>query len=240
MKLALALLLFACMARAQGSAPEIKIPPAKFTVQIDQQRIELTAWGTVSPSTGADALNLTVDLGGLQEHLTQALAGQLNRSEKCGERLTVESATLAPAAPSGALTANVNYERYACAKAFGREIVKKLVSGHGVVELKLTPQVADNNISVEAEVRKMDADGSLGELLRSGSFGDSLRQDIGDSIESAIQKSADLKAFLPAAIQNAVTIQSVRFADGGSGRLWLNIAGQVRLPAAELRRALGQ
>jgi hypothetical protein len=162
----------------------------------------------------------------------------------------VESAALTPEAPASVLTAHVNYERYACAKAFGKQVTKKLAGGHGVIELKLTPEVADNNISLDAEVRKLevrklDADGSLGALLRSGALGEALRQDIGDSVESAIQKAADLKKIipqgaLPAAIRNAIAIRSIQFADGGTGRLWLNVAGEVRLSAEELRRALAQ
>ena len=89
-------------------------------------------------------------------------------------------------------------------------------------------------------MRKIEADGSLGDLLRSGSLGDSLREEISDSIESAIQKAADLKGILPAAIGNAVTIETVQFADGGAGKLWLTIGGEVRLSADQLRHAVGQ
>jgi len=241
MKLALAILAFACFVQAQNGAAGIKIPPVKTTIQIEQERIDLTAWGTVSPArSGIYEFAVTVDLGGLQEHLTALLAAQLNRSEKCGERLTLERATLAPLdSPSGVLTANVNYERYACAKAFGRQIVKRLVGGHGVVEVMLTPETAGNNISLDAEIRKIDADGSLGDLLRSGSLGDSLRQDIGDSIESAIQKSADLKTLLPPGFHGAA-IQSIRFSDGGAGRLWLSIGGQVPILGKTPAHAVGQ
>jgi hypothetical protein len=279
-------LLFPAFAGSQTSAPALQIPPIKTSIDLNGQAPEITAWGTVSPTaSGPFALALTVDLGSLQDHLTPILAAQLNRSEQCGERLTVEYAALAPEAPSGVLTATVNYERYACAKAFGKQVVKRLVGGHGVIEVKLTPEVADNNISLDAAVRKLDADGSLGALLRSGELGDTLRQDIGDSVESAIQKAADLKGMLPAALQNAVTIRSVQFSAGGpsaggasaggtpdggtpdggtsagrasagrasdrsvfagsvfaggAGRLWLTVAGEVRLSAQELRRALAQ
>lgn len=229
------------MCLAQTREPLLKVPPVKATIDLDGQPIEITAWGAVSAErSGALALALTVDLGSLQDRLTPVLAAQLNRSERCGERLTVEHATLAPEGAASILTANVNYERYACAKAFGKEIVKRLVGGHGVIEVKLTPEVADNNISLNAEVRKVDADGSLGNVLRSGSLGDSLRQDIADSVESAIQKSVDLKKTLPAAVGNAVAIQSIQFASGDAGRLWLTIAAQVHMSAEELRRAVGQ
>jgi hypothetical protein len=225
-----------CAAQAQSGNPVLKIPPLKTSIDLDRQPVEITVWGTVSPApSGSFALALTVDLGDFQTKLTPVLAAQLNRSDRCGERLTVEKAVLAPEAPSSVLTANVDFERYACVKALGKQIVKRLVGGHAVIEVNLTPSVAENGIQLTAKVRKIDADGSLGEVLRSGSLGDSIRQDIADSIESAIQKSADLKSTLPAQIGNAAAIQTVQFADGGAGRLWLTIAGEARLSAEQIQ-----
>jgi hypothetical protein len=123
----------------------------------------------------------------------------------------------------------VHYERYACAKAFGKEMVKRLVGGNAVAEVALTPSVGENRVAIGAEVRKIDADGSLGEMLRSGSLGDSLRQKIAASIENAIRKSANLQAALPEKVESVASLQSVQFADGGGGRLWLALAGEVRL-----------
>ena len=144
---------------------------------------------------------------------------------------------LAPAAPSGLLTANVHYERFGCAKVLGKEAVKRLVGGNAVVEVNLTPSAQENRIVLTAQTRKIDADGSLGELLHSGSFGDSIRQKIAASIESAIQKSANLKSALPPAIENVAALQTVQFADGGAGRLWLTIAGEVRLSTEQFQDA---
>ena len=235
--LVLALLAVPFSLRAQSYS----IPPVKAAIALGSQRIQIAASGTISAGpANAPALDLNIDLGDLQRQMTQVLAAELNRSDNCGERLTVESAALAPAAPAALLTAKINYQRYACAKAFGREIVKKLVGGLGVIQLKVTPQVADNNISVDSEVQKIDADGSLGKLLHSGDFAGSLKQDIGDSLESAIQNLADTKATLPPAIQSAVTLRTIRFARGGSGRLSLELTGDVRLPGDQLRRAVGQ
>jgi hypothetical protein len=140
----------------------------------------------------------------------------------------VERAVLAP---SGLLTANVHFERFGCVKAFGKEVLKRLVGGNAVVEVNLTPSIAENRVVLAGEVRKIEADGSLGEALRSGSFGDSIREKIKTSIESAIQKSADLKALVPA----AATLRSVQFTDGGSGRLFLVTEGELHLSADELR-----
>jgi hypothetical protein len=229
----LAGLLFAAVCLAQST---LTIPKVKTTINVEQQPIEITLWGTVSARpSGISALALTIDLGDLQAHLTAVLSAQLNKSDRCGDHLTVEQAAIAPSAPSSMLTANVNFERFACVKAFGKQIVKRLVGGHAVIEVNLTPSVQENNISIAADVRKMDADGSLGDLLRSSSVGDLIRDEISDSIESAIQKSADLKSTLPAEMEKAVTLQSIQFADGGAGRLWLTIGGEVHLSAAQLR-----
>jgi hypothetical protein len=206
----------------------LKLPPFKTSIALEGQPVAITVWGAVS----AAHLSATVDLGEFQEHLAPILAAQLNRSDKCGERLSVEKAVLVP---SGLLTANVHYEHFGCAKAFGKEITRRLVGGDAVVEVNLTPGVADNHISMDAEVRKIDADGSLGEALHSGSFGDSIRQKIAANIESSIRKSVDLKSALPAGMDSVVTLRTVRFADGGSGRLWLTIDADMRLSEEQLR-----
>jgi len=116
-----------CLAQAQTGDLTLKIPPAKTSLDLKGQPVEITAWGTVSAApSGVFRLAMTVDMGNFQENLTPVLAAQLNRSDRCGERLSVERATVAPAAPSAVLTAYVHYERYGCAKAFGKEIVKRL------------------------------------------------------------------------------------------------------------------
>ena len=220
-----------CLAQAQTSDLTLKIPQVKTSLTLEGQPVAITAWGTVSAApAGIFRLAVTVDMGDLQEHLTPVLAAQLNRSDRCGERLSVERAVLAPEAPSSVLIATVHYERYVCTKALGKEIVKRLVGGNGVVEVSLTPSVGDNRILLTAQVRKVDADGSLGEVLRSGSFGDSIRKKIEAGIESAIQKAANLKSVLPSQTENSAAIQTVQFADGGAGRLWLTLAGMVERP----------
>jgi hypothetical protein len=230
-----------CLAQAQTGNATFTIPPITTSIKLDQQPIDIKVSGIVSPTpSGVFALALTVDLGDLQEHLTPVLAAQLNRSDRCGDHLSLERAVIVPTAPSSLLTANVNFERYGCVKAFGKQIVKRLVGGHGVIEVNLKPSVEENEIALSSEVRRIDADGSLGDVLRSGSVGDSIRGKIASSIESALQKLTTLNSTLPPPIGNAVTIDTIQFADGGGGRLWLTITGDVRLSAEQLRRAVGQ
>jgi hypothetical protein len=237
MRLVIGLVLVAlCVAQEPSGAPTLKIPPVKTSLNLEGQPVGITAWGAVSRApSGVFALSVTVDLSDFQAHLTPVLAAQLNRSDRCGERLSVERAILAPAAPAGILTAYVHYERYGCMKALGKEVVKKLVGGDATLEVVLTPSVAEGGISLAAQVRNVQADGSLGELLRSGQLGDSIRQKIASSVESAVRKSADLKPMLPPQLETALTIRSARFEDGGDGRVWLTVAGQLDLSADQLR-----
>jgi hypothetical protein len=232
------LLAVAWLAQAQTGDPGLKIGPAKTTIDIEGQAVEIAVWGTVSAApSGGFRLALTADLGNLQERLTAVLAAQLNRWERCGERISVERAELTPAEPLGVLRAHVHYERFACAKAFGKEAVKRLAGGNAVVEAVLTLSIGENGIALGAEVRKIDADGSLGELLRSGPLGDSIREKMAAGMESAVRKSANLKRMLPAEMESAASIRSVQFADGGGGRLWLTLSGEVRLGAEQFWEA---
>jgi hypothetical protein len=218
-------------------AEVIKIPPVKTSVELAGQSIEVSLSGVIT-GQGPYQLAVAADLGNLQENLTSILGAQLNQSERCGNRLTVDRAVLAPTlTPSADLTAYVHYERYACAKAFGKEIVKRLVGGNGVVEVNLAPSFEAGQIALVARVVQVDSDGSLGEILRSGTLGDSVREKIRTSIESALRKSADLKSALPEEIESVATIKTIQFADGGSGRLRLDINGEVRLTPEQLREA---
>ena len=87
---------------------EWKLPPYQTSLTLEGQPVAIRIWGTVSPAH----LSATVDLADFRGHLTPILAAQLNRSERCGERLNVEQADLSPA---GILTAHVHFERFGCA-----------------------------------------------------------------------------------------------------------------------------
>ena len=67
------------------------------------------------------------------------------------------------------------------AKVLGKEVVKRLAGGNGVLEVLLTLFVATDGISLTSEVRKIDADRSLGELLRAGSLGASVKEKLAAS-----------------------------------------------------------
>ena len=140
----IAILMVAAACQAQPDT--VTIPPVKSSVALAGQQVAVAVWGTVTPENFA----ATVDLSDFQSRLTPILAAQLNRSEKCGERLSVQKASLTP---SGLLTANVHYERCACAKAFGKEINKRLVGGDTVVDVprataRVTWSTSDRGLTI--------------------------------------------------------------------------------------------
>lgn len=213
-----------------GGDPLLRIPPARTSINIANQPVEIAAWGSVfTAPSHALRLEMTLDLADFQRNLTPVLAAQLNQSDKCGTRLSVERASLAPAAPSSVLTAYLHVERFGCVKAFGKEVVKRLVGGNAVVDVNLTPAVDQNRITLAAKVLKIDADGSLSEVLGAGSLGESIRKKAADRIESAVQKAANSRFMLPAALQDTATIQTAQFVDGGTGRLWIALTAEVHL-----------
>jgi hypothetical protein len=222
-----------CAAQARAEDLELKIPPVKTSLDVKGQPVQITAWGAVSRGPqGLFKLALTADLSDLQANIGALLASQLNRSDRCGERLSVESATLVPVAPAAILTAHVHFERWGCVKALGKQVVKRLVGGNAVVVVKLTPSAGPDGISMASEVQKIDADGSLGEVLQSGSFGTSVKEKIASSIESSLRKGLDLKSTLPPAVASAATLRTARFASGPESRLWFSLDGDGHISAA--------
>jgi hypothetical protein len=225
-----------------------EIPPAPVSLNIAGQAVALTISGVI---TGAPArrgeseqsfnLSLRGELADFQNHLTPVLQAELNQSNRCGERISIEHATLAPAAPSGRLTVQLHFEKWACFKAFGKENAKRLLGGNGIVQVILTPRVQDGKtVRLDAEIGNIDADGPLGEALRSGSVGAALRDKIREALLKAIQKPVDLEAVVPAQAQPFVTIHSASFADAGAGRLALHLAGRLLVPGPQVSSVLEQ
>jgi len=229
-----AALISAAQARAEDL--EIKIPAVKTALDIKGQAVQITAWGALSSGPqGLFKLALTADLSDLQANIGGILASQLNRSDRCGERLSVESAAIVRASSAAILTAQVHYERWGCIKALGKNIVKRLVGGNAVVVVKLTPSAGADGISMASDVQKIDADGSLGEVLQSGSLGAAVKDKIAGSIESSIRKGLDLKSALPPEVASGATLRGAQFVSGVDGKLWISVNGEVRISAAQLQ-----
>ena len=116
----------------------------------------------------------------------------------------------------------------------GREIAKRLVGGNAVLDVRLNPSVESGAPALHADVKSIDADGSLGDALKSGSLGDTLREKIRTSVEAAVAKAATAPA-LPAEVNGVAQLGGAAFRDGGQGRLWFSVEGEVRLTPDQLR-----
>jgi hypothetical protein len=219
----------------------LKIPPVKIPLKIKDQQITIVASGLVTMGAKEQGVNmlsveLTADLADLQQTFTALLGSELDKDERCGDRIQMEDAKLTPAEPASFAVVQLHYERWGCAKLLGKQEVKRLIGGDALVQMKLIPSVRENHTELQlaAELGPIEADGSLGELLRSGNLGEMLREKIQAAILSALQKGLDLGAILPPVLQNSVTIQDARFRDAGSGQLLVTVAGQVRITDEQL------
>jgi len=219
-----------------------KIPPVQIPLTIKDQSIAITASAVISQvSKDHDKnifkLELTADLAELQQNITALLSAQLDKDDHCGDRITITNATLGPADPAAIATVQLHYERWACAKVFGKQQSKRLVGGNAVVPVKLTPGIDENKTALRLvpEVGAIEADGSLGELLRSGALGATVQEKVQAAILNAMQKGTNLSATLPPAAQPYATIERAEFKDAGAGHLTVVLDGQVRITKEQVQ-----
>ena len=217
----------------------LKIPPVRTTLKIENQPVAITASGTIAMTSRqqdrvAFRLELVADLSDFQQNITGILRSQLDKSDRCGEHIDIQHATLTPADPASIVTAELHYERWACAKIFGKQTARRLVGGNAVVELKLTPVVEDDHtVRMQPELGTIQADGSLGELLRTGPVEQMLREKISHALLSATEKGTNFRATLPPAAQGFATVRSARFKDAGYGRLAMVLGGEIHITSGQ-------
>jgi hypothetical protein len=235
------IVVLASLAAAQSPSTEItlRIPPIATALKIEGQPVAITVSGTIGAMGSGDGkesvrLKLDADLADLQRQITPILKAQLNQDNRCGERLSLEQAVLSPDAPGARLRANLHYEKWGCFKAFGKEIVKKLIGGNGSIDVRLAPVVENSDtVRLHADVSSIDADGQLGEILRSGSFGEALQEKIRKTVADDIEQSAHLQEGLPKAVREIAVLSGVQFVDSGQGHLGLNVTGEARIGAQQ-------
>jgi len=211
------------------------IPAVKNAVSVAHQKIAITTSGVVSKGQVQDgentfAVRLSTDMSDLQLMIADVMRAALNRTDRCGERIEVRTAALTPQAPAGTVHAQLHYERWRCGTMFGRESMDELVEGNGTIEVKLMPAVAeDGTLRFAAQIGRVDADGLLGESLRSGALGEMLRDEITESVLSVLRQGEDFKAALPAGTRRYATLQRAQFEGTGSGRLNMLLDGEIRV-----------
>ncbi len=207
------------------------LPPAKNSMSFAGQPVVITTAGVISKGTteGSQStfkFELTADLSDLQQNMTDVLHTQLDTDERCGERITVQSATLAPADPASLVEVQLHFERWSCMGGQAGEIAES----NGTFVVKLTPSVgADGALRLTPEIARVDAEGLIGELLRTGTPGETLRDKITDSIFAAVRRGADFNATLPPAARGDATLHRAQFQGTGLGKLLVVLDGEIRV-----------
>lgn len=218
---------------ANGQDLAFSLPAVKTPVHIKSWTIPVTVSGGLSQTAVAGnqrtfKLDLMTDLSELQQNITALLRAQLDTSEACGQRVSIREARLTPAAPASLLVVRLHFERWMCAP--GQQISTELSEGDGTVEIKLAATVEkENSLTLKSAFGRIDANGMLGEQLRSGSLGEDLQDKAAESVLSAARAGTDFKVVLPPAVRNSVTIQTARFREAGVGGLSVALSGQVEI-----------
>jgi hypothetical protein len=225
-----------------GEDSAFNLAPMKRSILVASQPIAVVTSETISSGVAvggqsAFKLELTADLSDLQQNIADVLHAQLDKGGRCGERITVLGATLTPSEPASVVLVNLHFERWTC---MGRE-ANEMVEGNGAFEVKLTPSVGDDGaLRLTPEIARVDAQGLIGELLRSGSPGETLRDEIADSVLSTIRQGSDFNATLPAAARGNATLHAARFQGSGSGKLWVVLDGEIRVSSEQAAALIGE
>lgn len=225
------------------------LSPVKVSINFANQPMAITTSGVVSKSVADGgqntfAVQLTTDISDLQLTIADVLRDQLDRSDRCGERIAIQTAALTPQPPASLVEVQLHYERWAC---LGRNM-NEMVEGNGAIQVSVTPAVAeDGTLRLAAQIGRIDAQGLVGELLRSGSLGDVVRDKVTQSLLSVVHQGGDFKAALPAPARGYATLHRVQFQGTGSGKLLIVLDGEIRVSnenltalTSELNRTLAR
>jgi hypothetical protein len=227
------------------------LPVVKSPMRIQNHTVAVTVSGALAQTEEQNGqrifrLELNEDLSDLQQNIGALLRAQIESTNPCGEKLFIRQAALTPSSPQSMLVLHLHYERWSCSRMAGQTSSSEIAEGDGTVEVKLTPAVEKSNtLKLSAEFGHIDASGMFAESLRSGDLGDDLREKVSHSILAALNAGMNFNKTLPAALQNAATIQSASFRDGGAGVLDVMLEGktqisneQANMLASQLNQAL--
>ena len=206
------------------------LPESRKQVSLANQTITLGVTGSLSQSriegnVRTFQIDMMADLSDLEQNVDAIMKAGLSEEKNCGERLQMRHATLTSLPPDAALLLQLHYERWSCIGGFSHE----LAESDGSVELKLTPAVdRANSLTVNADLKRIDANGMMESSLRSGTLGEELREKVAHIMLTLVRSSSDFKAVLPVAIRSAAQLDRLNF-ESSAGRLKLRMIGSVQL-----------
>jgi len=225
---------------SNGQGFTYNLTPAKSTIDIGGQAMAVTTSGIISKTTSDKgdntfAVELSEDLSDLQLEMPDVLRLQLEKSDRCGERIAIQSAELTPRDPAALVVAQLHFERWSCSPLFGRDSMNEIVEGNGTIEIQLTPAVApDGSMKLVAQIGRVDAQGLIGDLLRSGSLGETIRDKTAETFAAIMRRGNDFKNALPSGARSYTTLHHAEFQGTGSGKLVLRLNGEIHVSNEQL------
>jgi hypothetical protein len=207
------------------------LPPVKNLVNFADQPITITTSCVISKGAAEGGQNtfkleLTADLSDLQRNLTDILRTQLDKNNRCGERIRILSGALSSSEPASQVVLQLHVERWTC---LGRE-TNEMAEGDAAIEVRLAPSIGeDGALRLTPKIARVEAQGLIGEWLRSGSLGETLRDTIAESLLSVLRQGEDLKTTLPPVARANTKLQRAQFQGTGSGKLLAVLEGEIRM-----------
>jgi hypothetical protein len=217
------------------------IPSFKTSAEIGGQRVAISSSTLITHVNTDNGVNtykiiLTADLSDLAPNLTAALGSQLNGGERCGERYSIDGATLTPSTGTSVVVSTRVYaERWMCSRSLGES---ELAQASGSADVKAAPVVGENGeIQIQTEIVATQAKGFLADSLHGGTLATKLQQSIASLLASALQ-ATDFQATLPADGAAAAKLQAAKFQAAEGGDLTAILQGEMRM-SQDQAQALG-
>src|SRR5208337_436796 len=223
------------------------MPPSTSSVTIGNQTIAVRTSATISRAPAANLdnvvhLQMSSNLGDLQQSIAPILQAQLAHSDPCGEHVAIQQALVSTSSPTTDVWVQLHFERWACLGASASKTPMEVMEANGTMTVKVTPEVEkDGSLSILTQIETVEANGMLAEMLRSGPLGDTVREKIRKSFVTALQNSLKLNAVLLLMGPDSAAIETARFVrDGDGGTLAIALDGHLHFSGEQVAVLNGQ
>ena len=162
------------LADPEEEQPIFTLPASTITGTIGNQTVAVRTSGTIFRAPAERLSNgvhvqIVANLGDLQQSMTQVLQSLLTHPDPCGERVTVQQSMVSMAPPTAEVWVQLHLERWACLGEPGSKAPLAVMEGNGAITIKMTPVIQkDGVLTILTQTEKVEANGILAEMLRSG------------------------------------------------------------------------
>ena len=227
--------------------PIFTMPPSTNSVTIGNQTIAVRTSATISRTPAANLdnvvhLQMSSNLGDLQQSITPILQSQLAHFDPCGEQVAIQRAMVSTSSPTTDVWVQLHFERWACVGTSASKTPMEVMEANGTMTVKITPAVEkDGSLSLLTQIEAVEANGMLAEMLRSGPLGDTVREKIKKSLVTVLQNGLNLNAALLSIGPDSAAIETAKFVrDSDSGTLAIALDGHLHLSGEQVAALNGQ